>query len=360
MKTRACIILLIAALVVGTVGLSVPAAPDAMARHSFGEVFKKISPGVVRIVDGRQYASGLLIDDRGLIVTYRGIVNHNVMTVYFPDGKKVKARMLIRDKETDLAILRILAEGEDPDNGDKNEEPKEAKPEPKPVARTKRVPVPLGSSKDVGVGDWVATIAYPVGADYRTRQKPSLSAGLLSARGKIPTKLKYAGALLVTDAAANLGSEGGALVSAQGKVVAVLSRPQLYEDTKTALNVALPVEVLPALVKRAIDDPDPPIIEEATAARTYGFLGVIAAPDADKCIIGDVLADGPAQKAGMQAGDRIVKAGETDVDKFEDLIAILKKTKPGDKITLTIKRPGKDEPLEIEVELAAYPKEKSP
>ena len=355
MKIRTC---LIAALAVATLALSAPAAPDVMARHPFGKVVKTITPGVVRIVDGQKYASGLLIDERGLIVTYRDIVTHNVMTVYFPDGQEVKARVLLRDKETHLAILRILAEGKAAAEDDKKENSKEA--QPKPVAHTKRVPVPLGASKDVRVGDWVATIAYPIGADYRTRQKPSLSAGLLSARGKIPTKLKYAGDLLVTDAMANLGSEGGALVSAEGKVVAVLVRPQLYEDTKTALNVALPVEVLPALVTRAVDHPDPPIIEEGTAARTYGFLGVIAAPGAKKCDIGDVLADGPAQKAGLRAGDRIVKAGTTDIGTFEDLIAVLKKTRPGDKITLTIQRPGKDEPLEIDVELAAYPEEQSP
>ena len=86
MTTRTCVNLILAALAVALVAAAARGAPDTMAQHPFGEVFKKVSPGVVRIVDGRRYASGLVIDPRGLIVTYRGIIKKNIMTVYFPDG----------------------------------------------------------------------------------------------------------------------------------------------------------------------------------------------------------------------------------------------------------------------------------
>lgn len=330
------------------------AAKDVAPPNPFEAAYAKVAPGVVRVVNGPKHASGLLLSEDGLIVTHKSIVTRNVLTVYLPDGRRAEAKALLRDKDTDLAVLQIVPAGakDKPAEG-----PAAPAAPPAPVTPLSNVKWPqatLGSG-DVKAGAWMATVAYPVGTDSKAAHAPSLSAGLLSARGKIPTKLAYKGDLLLTDAMVNAGSEGGALIDMQGRVVGILCLPQFHKETGTALNVALPVEVVPPLLKRARETPDPPIAEDEFAGRKNGFLGVIKAPGSETCLVGDVTTGGPAEKAGIKPGDTIVQVGDKPVASFDDLVALLKDTKPGDKIKLTVKRPGSEKPLEIEVELAKYP-----
>jgi len=342
---------------------------DACA-DPFHKVFTQVAPGVVRIGSSPGTSSGLVVSADGLVVTHRRLVKKNLMPVLFSDGRKVEAKVLLRDQNTQLAILLIQppAPAEAKPGADAPPAaPAEAKPSadaptppqtPEPGAATVAwTAVPLGASADLPVGAWAATIAYPYGTDVKTRTTPSLSAGLLSARGKLPTKLTYEGDLLLTDAAMNAGSEGGALVDAAGRVIGILCEPQYHAETKTALNVALPVEVLADLLKRARENPDPPIQEEEETAssRTHGFLGVTGDQRAPGCRVQIVVPDGPAAKAGILPGDTITKIGDKPIANWADLVEVLKTTKPGDTVHLTVKRPGNDEPVELDVELGAYP-----
>ena len=349
MNTRR-IAVLAAALPVLLAAVAVADDQGVGPNHPFTRAFRNVAPAVVRVTSGARHASGLLVSADGLIVTHRGIIRRNVMSVIFPDGPTRQARVLIRDDATQLAVLRLLADPAD------NPAPQPA--EPGKDQKPRITVAPIGTSANLKTGAWVATVAYPFGADQKVRQQPSLSAGLLAARGKIPTKLKgYDGDLLLTDAAVNAGSEGGALVDSRGQVVALLCVPQYHAETRTALNVALPVEVLPALLKRAVETPDPPIVEEDFATRKHGFLGIFRAPNAAKCVVGGVIADSPAEKAGLMPGDVITAIDDKKVGSFEDLITVLKETKPGDTIRLTVRRAGTEKPLELDVELAKYPEE---
>jgi S1-C subfamily serine protease len=382
--TRTTVVLLAAALAfLATPVLAAPLvagkiAPPAAAKAApppFAVAYAKTKDGVIRIIGERTYATGLIVSEDGFIITHRDAINKNEMQVVFSEGLTVKAKVLLRDDKTNLAVLQILpvaTEGETKAPADSPKTPAtDAATTEKPAATEKPAPsekpavaaappkwhpLVLGSSEHLAAGAWVATLAYPLGADMKTETDPSLSAGVLMARGKMPTKLAYDGEWLIIDAMMNEGSEGGALLSADGLVLGILAKPWHNLVTDTALNLALPVEVVAPLLKRARETPDPPIKEGSGVALTgpkNGYLGVRGDPLATECRVGGIVNDGPAEKAGLKTGDIITKFAAEEIGSYEDLIAELKKTKPGDKVKLTIKRDGKEQ--QIEVTLGQYP-----
>jgi len=335
----------------GTRPTAVAAGDDSKASGqaaTFQAAFEKVAPAVVRIMDSSRYCSGVIVSDDGLVVAHRGPVEKkNEASVLFPDGKKHKAKVLVRDPETQLAVLQLQPEEKDRTalGG--------------PSSKPSWPAAPLGSSASLRVGVWVATVAYPYGADVKNRSEATLSADILAGRTRLGGKSTYKDEVLLTDAAMNAGSEGGALITADGRVVGILLGPERHEAIKIAVNAAVPVEAVPALLKRARENPDPPVAEEAAARRTYGFLGVVWSQADPKAIIGELVPEGPAEKAGLQVGDAIVKADDKTIQTFEELIEFLKDTRPGQKVRLTIQRQGAEGETkkEIEVTLGEYPKE---
>jgi putative serine protease PepD len=334
------------------------AETPATSGAPFRAAFEKVAPAVLRVSGGRGYSSGLLLSDDGLLVTHRAIVEKtNEATILFPDGKTRQAKVLVRDDKTKLAILQLLPKKAD----EKTKDAAGGAPAPKdvktPETPDKRPTVTLGSSARLALGSWVATIAYPHGADVKARTQPTLSADILVGRGTLGEKADYNGEVLLTDAAMNAGSEGGALVTPDGLVVGVLLGPQQHQATGTVVNAALPVEVLAPLVKRARENPDPPLKEEAKPTPAHGFLGVRQDPQEQECVVGEIVPRSPAEKAGLRPGDVITKADDKDIDGFDDLLKFLQATKPGDKVRLTVKRTVADGQAfkEIEVTLGEYP-----
>jgi len=334
------------------------AAAAETAANPFAAIYARVSPASVRVFNGRRHASGLIVSADGLVVTDAGIVSKNEHLLYLPDEPQVKARVLVRDRKIGLAILQIITDQgqqQPPGNQEDTREQGEKKTEqPKPSSERTWPSVALGTSKHLAPGASVASVAYPIGSDMKRLSSASVSAGVLAGRGKVRTRLKYKGDLLLTDATVNAGSEGGALVDSQGRVVGILTKPQHHHNTDTALNLALPVELLPPLLKRARENPDPPIDDEAKRA----FLGVVRHRTADICRILAVAPDSPADKAGLTAGDVIIKADDQAIESFEDLVDFLEDKLSGDVITLKIRRTdqeNKDKEIELQVTLGERP-----
>ncbi|NIA21589.1 MAG: PDZ domain-containing protein [Anaerolineaceae bacterium] len=336
------------------------AAASEGVSHPFTEIYARVGPAAVRIFDGSRHASGLIVSADGLVVTDLGIISRNEHLLYLPDQPQTRARVLVRDKKIGLAILQIITDPAPEETpGDVitkagPEKQKKTPPPPRPSPERTWPAVTLGSSKDLAPGDWVASVAYPIGSDMKRLSSASVSAGVLAGRGKVRTGLRYTGDLLLTDATVNAGSEGGALADSRGRVVGILTKPQRHGETETALNLALPVELLPALLKRARENPDPPIRELAERA----FLGVVRDDMADACRILAVAPDSAAERAGLRAGDVIIKADEQKIESFADLVDFLEDKRPGDLVNLKIRRAGKgnkNREIQVEVTLGKRP-----
>jgi serine protease Do len=332
-----------------TAGHAQPSSAAATAdANPFAVLYADVAPAVVRVVADNHYASGLIVSADGLVVTHADVAVANIVSVYLPDEPAVQARLLVRNRRLGLAVLQLIADqqsGADasdapavPDNAAAADIDMKHTPKPAPTARTWPA-ARLGTSAETQLGQWVATVAYPLGSDERQLTSPAIGTGLLSARGKFPTQLRYKDELLLTDAAANAGSEGGALVDRRGRVIGILVRPQHHRQTNTAMNLALPVEVLDPLLKKARENPDPPRDE----ARKPAFLGIVSDQAADhRCRIAEIVKDGPADKAGLKAGDIIVEADGEPVASFDDLLDALDEKRAGDTIRLTVERQRAD------------------
>ncbi len=256
---------------------------------------------------GRQIGSGFVFDDSGLILTnHHVIAGGNSITVTFVDGKHYEAKVVGSDTRTDLAVLRIDADG------------LQALPlaEEPPVVGT---PV-------VAVGD---ALALPGG--------PTVTAGIVSAVDR--TIQEPSGAvlthLLQTDAAINPGNSGGPLLDARGVVVGVNTAK---EADASGISFAISVANAAADI-RAL----------ATKGRiVHPFIGVeltdnspaLAArfdlPVDTGALVISVVGGSPADKAGIRAGQVIVGIGDTKIDDASTVTEALASREPGDEVTLKI------------------------
>ncbi len=350
----------LAVLVLVTALLPAPAggadtAGTTESDESLATLYRKTAPSVIRLTNGRRAASGVILTADGLAVTSRLAIRKNEHTARLADGTRVEAHLLLRDERTGLAIVRLRrTDGEGgTSSGETAEDPGQADP-PGSVSLGWPALAP-SSAKDLPTGSRVATVAHPSHTDAKHRSRPSFSVGVLAARGKISSDLEYSGDLLMTDASANPGSAGGALVDSAGELAGILLRPSYHADTDTALNLALPADVLPDLIRQARETPDPPIVEvPPVAERDFGFLGITRDDSTERCRVARVLPRGPAAKSGILPGDVITAIDGEPVETFGDLVGYLRRTEPGQEVQLTIERAGHHVELSLTVVLGAY------
>jgi S1-C subfamily serine protease len=277
-------------------------------------IYARESPGVVTVVsvfggeiaggDARGLGSGFVISDDGEIATTAHVVTvgqgsniKQAKTVYvqFGDGNEVPARIVGYDPNSDIALLRV-----DP-------------------AGLKLTPLPLGSSAHLTVGAPVAAIGSPFG------EPQSLSVGVISALDRTIdslTAFQIDGAIQ-TDAAVNHGNSGGPLVDAHGRVLGVNSQIRSTGGGGEGVGFAVPIDT----VKRALGQ-----LRETGEVR-YAYLGVSTTPLFPQLVrrfhlptsrgvwIQNLTADGPADKAGLRAGDRRVRFQVRDYYPDGDIIA---------------------------------------
>lgn len=270
--------------------------------------------------DQQASGSGVIISNDGYIVTNNHVVDGaSEVAVTLNDRKTYKAKVIGADGNTDLAVIKIDA---------------------------KNLPVmPIGSSDEVHLGQWVLAIGYPLNLDVTVTQ------GIVSAKsrniginqqGVAPVE-----AFIQTDAAVNPGSSGGALVNTAGELIGINSAIASPTGSYAGYAYAIPSN----LMKKVIGD----IMKFGAVQR--GYLGVSMAPeeldDAKKKELGinDDIAGvwvmeadpaGAAAEAGIKKGDVITKVNGVDVTTSSQLSEQIARLKPGDKISLIIIR-GKEE-----------------
>ena len=293
---------------------------DAYSRAVAG-VAERLGPAVVRVEspggqqNGRRggTGSGVVIAGDGLVLTNSHVVaGARQVRVAFPDGGEAEAGVIGDDRDTDLALLRT------------------ALPHGTPAAA-------LGDSGLLRRGHLVVAIGNPLGFES------TVTAGVVSALGR---SLRSGSGRLMddviqTDAALNPGSSGGPLVSGAGEVVgvntAMIGGAQglcFAVSSNTAL-FAVGEFIRHGRVRRA---------HLGIAAQTVPLprrVTVAAASKARGVRVGEVLADGPASRAGLQAGDIIVRLGGVPVGGGDDLVRLLGADRIGQPLGLVVLRSGR-------------------
>ena len=276
----------------------------------------------------KSLGSGFIVSADGHILTNAHVVDSaDEVVVKLTDKREFKARVLGADKRTDIALLKIDASG-------------------LPVVK-------LGDPNKLKVGEWVVAIGSPFGFES------SVTAGIVSAKGRSLPQENFV-PFIQTDAAINPGNSGGPLFNMRGEVVGVNS--QIYSRTGgyMGLAFAIPIDVameVQAQLKsggKVSRGRIGVVIQEVTKDLADSF-GLAKATGA---LVATVEKGGPADKAGVEAGDVIVKFDGKPVNQSADLPRIVGATKPGSKVTLQVWR--KNAARDLTVSVAEIPEDKTP
>jgi S1-C subfamily serine protease len=291
---------------------------DIYSRVSAGVVFVQANSGRGQLAfpgGGRAASgSGFVIDGDGHVVTndhvVQGATQYRVR--FEPDGKPLVAKLLGTDPSADLALLKF--------------DPKQAKLHP----------LQLGASNTLHPGDPAIAIGSPFGLEG------TVTSGIVSALGRTitaPNGFSISGAVQ-TDAAINPGNSGGPLLDAQGRVIGVNSQIQTGGGSgqNSGVGFAVPVDA----IKRAL-----PALEQGKAVQ-HAYLGVSTTPATDGgATVGGAIAGGPAAKAGLRQGDRIVQIAGAAVSEPDDVSTAVNARKPGDKVEIVVERGGNRRTLNV-------------
>lgn len=321
-----------------------PVDPASLNRapESVAGIAAKALPGTVTIKTksgtgrGAQEGTGagFVMDAQGHILTNNHVVSlaadGGELTVTFSDGTTVPGKIVGRAEGYDLAVVKVDG-----------------------VANLK--PLPLGDSANVAVGDAVLAIGSPYGLDG------TVTTGIVSAKNRPVAsgdqqQTSYMNALQ-TDASINPGNSGGPLLDAQGRVIGVNSAIRSagsgsdpfggQQAGSIGLGFAIPINQAKWVADTLIQ----------TGKPVYAQVGVI--PDPEYSGVGarirpntvqgqaPVTPGGPADKAGLKAGDVITKLGDRPVTSYEELFSEIWSHKPGEKVKITYQRDGKEATTEV-------------
>jgi len=265
-------------------------------------VLDKVTSGVVALSGG----SGIVVSEDGYILTVAHVARRagRNITITFPDGRSAKAKTLGNDHGVDAGLVKISDKG------------------PWPHAE-------MGRSEDLEPGQWCLALGYPV--TFQRGKAPIVRIGRV---------LSHDPTAVITDATIMGGDSGGPLFDLEGKVIAVGSSC----DQGLRTNIFVPVD-------RYREHWDRLAAAEDFNSRLpdVAFLGVVPAEDGADARVGRVIPGSAADKAGMRAGDVILKFGGEEVSKYADLAALVRKRKPGERVEIELRRG--EETLKVEASL---------
>ncbi|MFH8368056.1 trypsin-like peptidase domain-containing protein [Streptomyces sp. NPDC018031] len=326
--------------------LSAPGDPKAGSRApgSVSDIASKALPSVVTIeaqsTSGEGgTGTGFVYDKQGHILTNNHVVasaaDSGELAVTFSDGKRYDAEVVGRAEGYDVAVLKL-----------KNA----------PGARL--TPLPLGNSDNVTVGDATVAIGAPFGLSG------TVTTGIVSAKNRPVASTDGGGSnssymsALQTDASINPGNSGGPLLDAKGAVIGVNSAIQsagngggfggeAQQSGSIGLGFAIPINQAKNVAEQLIKTGEPvyPVIEATVTMKDTGTGATIAPSGADGTEA--VIPGGPADQAGLKSGDVITKLDDTVIDSGPTLISEIWTHQPGDKVTLTYERNGKESTVQL-------------
>jgi len=286
-----------------------PQSPQLREDDPFYDFFRRFAPNPgPREFQSNSLGSGFIITTDGFVLTNAHVVEAaDEITVKLNDKREFKAKVIGSDRRTDIALLKIEAAG---------------------------LPaVKFGDPNKLKVGEWVIAIGSPFGFEN------SVTAGIVSAKGRSLPQENFV-PFIQTDAAVNPGNSGGPLFNMRGEVIGINS--QIYSRTGgfMGLSFAIPIDVANDIAGQL----------KSTGKITRGRIGVVIQPVTKElaesfglvkpigALVSSVEKGSPAEKAGIEAGDVILKFDSKTVASSEDLPRLVGATKPGSKAVVQIMR----------------------
>ena len=293
--------------------------PNIPEDDPFYEFFKRFAPQIPRNQETQSLGSGFIISADGYIMTNAHVVDHaDKITVRLTDKREFRAKVIGVDRRTDVALLKIDATGL-----------------PK---------ITVGDSDKLKVGEWVVAIGSPFGFDN------SVTAGIVSAKGRSLPQDNFV-PFIQTDVAINPGNSGGPLFNMNEEVVGINSQIYTRSGGSMGLSFAIPIDVAMQVADQL----------RTTGKVTRGRIGVtiqeltrelaesfgLSKPNG--ALVSNVEKKGPADKAGIEVSDVILKFDGKQVNSSSDLPRMVAAVKPGTKVVVELWRKGKSKLVTVEV-----------
>ncbi|MBU0600843.1 MAG: DegQ family serine endoprotease [Gammaproteobacteria bacterium] len=269
--------------------------------------------------DARSLGSGFIVSPDGYLLTNAHVVDEaDEITVKLTDKREFKARVIGADKRTDVALLKIDASS-------------------LPVVK-------FGDATQLRVGEWVVAIGSPFGFEN------SVTAGIVSAKGRSLPQENFV-PFIQTDVAINPGNSGGPLFNMRGEVVGINSQIYSRNGGFMGLSFAIPIDVVMDVQAQL----------RATGRVQRGRIGVViqevtkeladsfGMKRAEGALVSSIEPRGPADKAGVEPGDVIVRFGGNVVEKSGDLPRLVGGTRPGTTSQVQVWRNGALRDIRIDV-----------
>jgi len=299
-----------------------PLLDDPIFRHFFGD---RLGDRPERRSAG--LGSGVIVSREGYILTNNHVVEAaDDIEVSLNDGRSFHAREVGRDPESDLAVLRIEADGELP-------------------------AITFAQPDSLAVGDVVLAIGNPFGVGQ------TVTMGIVSALGRSHLGINTFENFIQTDAAINPGNSGGALVDANGHLVGINAAIFSRSGGSLGIGFAIPT----SLAREVLDQ----IIRSGTVTR--GWIGVeiqemtpelaesFGLADTRGALIAGVVRGGPADRAGMRPGDVLLAIGDVDISGPRQMLNVISRLAPGSRDAFHVRRSGRE--LDIELEIGTRPRQ---
>lgn len=300
---------------------------DPFSDDFFERFFRRQMPQQRRQPQYRQLAqgSGFIISADGYILTNNHLVRESEkITVTLNDGRELEAKVTGTDPDSDVAVIKI----------DANNLPF----------------LEMADSDKLEVGEWVIAIGNPFGLSH------TVTAGIVSAKGRSNVGLNMYEDFIQTDAAINPGNSGGPLLNLDAKVIGINTAIVSRTGGNMGIGLAIPINMAKNVYEQLA----------ASGTVTRGYLGVniqdltaelaksFGLKETKGVLVPNVASGSPAEKAGIKQGDIIVELDGTAVEKARELQNRIAMLKPGTKVKVLVLREGEKKTLTIE--LAARPK----
>jgi serine protease Do len=258
----------------------------------------------------RGEGSGFIVSPDGVILTNAHVVaDADEVTVKMQDRREYRAKVLGSDPKTDVAVLKIDA---------------------------KNLPVvPLGSTRNLQVGEWVMAIGSPYGLES------TVTAGVVSAKGR---RLDDGGVQFIqTDVAVNPGNSGGPLFNTRGEVVGINSQIFSQSGGYQGLSFSIPIDVAVRMKDQIVAHGKVQHAKLGVSVQEVdqGLVDSFKLDTIEGALVANVERGSAADKAGLKTGDIIRKVNGQPIISSGDVSAVVSMARPGEKASLEVWRDGK-------------------